>query len=176
MNTGTNKPRSLLALNSDMHALEEIIGESGGELTDESLRVIQDWIGDLKAETNNKADAYLGLVREFELRADAVRAEAKRLAERATVSENAAKNLRARLQWFMEQNGIKSIDTGRFRVSVSANGGAAPLVIDDEGAIPENYYDHPPVLNRAAVRAALEGGIEIPGVRIGERGTSLRIR
>lgn len=169
------KPRSLLALNADMYALEDMITESGGDMTDDAIAAIQAWMGDLSKETNAKADAYLGLMREFELRAEAIRAEAKRLAGRANVCENAGASLRERLRWFMDQHQIKSIDTGRFKATIKGNGGAVPVEVLDESMIPETFFDFKPVLDKKKLREALEKGV-VPGAKLGERGTSLQIK
>lgn len=176
MSTETDtKPRSLLALNADMYALEDLITESGGEMTDEATTAIQAWMGDLSKETTTKADAYLGLMREFELRAEAIRAEAKRLAARATVCENAGGSLRERLRWFMDQHKITKIDTGRFLATIKGNGGSLPVVVEDESMIPLDFYNMQPVLDKKKLREALEKGV-VPGAKLGERGTSLQIK
>ena len=169
--------RSLITLNADMLALQDLLAEIGGDVSDENVaKAIDEWFGEFKMETARKADAYVGLIREFELRAEARAAEAKRMTERANVDRNAAKNMRDRLKWFMEQHGLETIDTERFRLTVRANGGKAPMEITSEADVPPEYQVPVMTIDKDKLRADLEAGKTVPGATLLQRGTSLLIK
>lgn len=89
--------RSLFLISSDLDALEALLYDLGGEITDEAAeKAIDAWLGELGAERDAKVDNYCGLRQEFLARAEARQREADRLHELARVEINAAERLKAR--------------------------------------------------------------------------------
>jgi hypothetical protein len=54
----------------------------------------------------------------MEARAEARKGEAHRLLELASTDENRAKLLKDRLKWFFETHNVKTLETGRYRLSL----------------------------------------------------------
>lgn len=202
--------RTLFQISDDLFALEAILAEVGGEITDdEAGAALEKFFDELGAERDAKIDNYCALIRELEARAEAREAEAKRLTALAGSDANSAKRLKNRLLVFFEIQEISKLDTARFRVAVQKNGGALPLIFPEEwerepARAPERYHKQTIALNKTLLRedaeftqseikklkADVEAGKITPEqaanmlhvaeftnkVRLGERGTHLRIR
>lgn len=167
---------SLYAISSELQSLIDL-ADSGG--TDAEMNAaIAEHRAALVEAFDAKADGYAALIRTCETRADARRAEAKRMAALADSDEGLADRLRLALRDAMTATGRAKVETERFRLAVRANGGKAPLIVSDESALPPQFVV--PVvttkIDKDAIRAALEAGEAVPGAAIGERGTRLDIR
>jgi hypothetical protein len=174
---GFTMSQTLLGISDDMQAMDDLLYERGGVVTDDDLPVVEKWMKELEANFKDKADGYAALITIMRARADVRRAEAHRLMGRVKIDETGADWLQYRLKMVMEKLGIKKIETERYRISVAANGGKCPLVIYDEASLPGRFFiPSPDVIDRDAVRDALDAGEEVAGAKLGERGTSLRIK
>ena len=172
--------QSLMQISQDMLALDDLIAECGGDVSDPRVaEAIDAWVAELQGNMSGKVDGYAALITEMERRAEVRLAESARLAARARVDENAAKFLMMRLKTAMDFHGLKKIETDRFTVSVVNNGGKAPVVIDDPHAVPLPMTRTIPARvepDKDRIRQALENGEAVPGCTLGERGTRLSIR
>ena len=164
---------TLFEIGETFHALESLIIEADGEITEE----VDTWLHEYESRESDKVDAYVFLVRKYE----EIASEAQRLAKRATVYKNKADNLKPRLKQYMELRGKQKIETGRFSVSVTRNGGKLPVELN-EGILPE---DLPEQFQKLTVEADLDRLREAllaeqselnRFARIGERGSHLRIK
>jgi hypothetical protein len=177
--------RDLFEIGDDLVALESLLYEVGGDISDDdAAAAVDEWLTENHAALEAKLDGYGYLVKKFEEKAAFARAEAKRLSERAQARENAAKRMKERLKVFMEIHGQKKLETPRYDFAVQANGGKAPV----EVTVP--VEDLPPwaqvvtvVPNTEAIREAFtmfDDPDRVEAVqriaRLGERGTHLRIR
>lgn len=171
------KRRTLFDLAADMRALDDLLLECGGDITNEATAAAVDaWFAENQDRLGEKVDAYVALIREFEARKVALVAERDRLISRIRTAENAADGLKRRLQMAMESIGTTKIETDTNTVAIQNNGGKAPLKIIDEAAIPEAYGDMVWRISNERIREALEKGETVPGAMLEPRGKSLRIR
>jgi hypothetical protein len=93
------------------------------------------------------------------------------------VDSNAVKRLKDRLQAFFESHDIRKVETPRFRVSLAANGGKLPVVLDcPEENVPEDYTKVRVEVDKTAIREAIEAGRVLDFAHLGERGRHLSIR
>lgn len=70
---------------------------------------------------------------------------------------------------------LKKLETPAGTISVRAV--APKAIINDESAIPSDYFETPaPKLNKTAVTAALKEGRDIPGATLSNGGTTIAIR
>lgn len=172
--------KTLLEITADMEALDALLDELGGDVSDPKVeQAIDAWAAELDQDFRGKVDNYVALITTVQARADVRAAEAERLRKRSKSDENTAQFLRQRLKFVLESRGVTKLDTDRFRVSVAKNGGMLPLEVYDDGAVPAQYHRVIPeqrVVDNAAVRAALESGLDVPGARLGQRDTRLSIR
>lgn len=169
--------QSLFDISEDMQALDDLLFEMGGDVTDEaSMKTVEAFIAELKANFEAKADNYAALITTMQKRAQVRLEEAERLRQRANIDSKAADYLKAKLKMVMEEKGLKKLETARFRISVAGNGGLAPLKIYDESLIPQVYFDLVPHINMQRIREAIDHEQDVPGADIEPRGTHLRIK
>jgi len=167
----------LLQITDDMQALDDLLAEVGGDVTDPKVSEIVDaWFAEIDANLTGKVDNYAALISTMRARADIRRAEAERLARRAQVDEASADWLAARLLAALDARGMKKLETDRYAVSVVGNGGKAPLLLD--GEVPADWTKtvtrtEP---DKERIRLAIEAGQALPFARLGERGKRLAIR
>ena len=174
MNTNnTTTKESLFSIGDSFYALESLIIENDGEITE----TVDQWLAEYEAKESDKVDAYCFLVGKYE----EIASEARRLAQRATTYKNKADSLKDRLKTYMELHDRQKIETGRFTVSVTRNGGKLPVDLY-EGVVPE---DLPEQFRKVTVEAdkdrlriaLLAEQSELGRLAfIGERGTHLRIK
>ena len=165
---------TLYEISEDLKAVEELLIEQGGDLGDsEDEDVVMRWLTEHQDKLDDKLERYGRLIHELMARGKARTEEAARLRARGTVDVNAAKRLKERLLWFMQERNMKKIETPSFKYSVSKNGGMAPLEFE-EAHVPEEYRTSS--VDTGAIRKALDDGQELEFARYLERGTSLRMR
>ena len=174
--------RTLYAITADLIALDDILTESGGDITDEAAeRAVDSWLESLGNERDEKLDGYCGLIREIESRCEARKVEATRLSALARADDNAAKRLKDRMKLMMELTRTAKIETTHFKIGVCANGGKQPIELRPE------YLANPTLLPPAfqhveirpdtdAIREGLEAGEAMIFAELKPRGTHVRIR
>ncbi len=172
-----SKLRTLFSIGEDLERLNELLDDCGDDAQQQEL--ISHWLEQTGAERDKKLDGYCALITEMQARAEVRKAEAKRLAELAAADESRARLLKDKLKTFFESHGIKTVQTPRYKLSLAKNGGKAPLILDDSVSatqLPEQFQKVSIDPNTAAIREALERGEHLEFARLGERGTSMRIK
>lgn len=167
---------TLLDISNELLDLEQQLEALGGDV-DAAGTAVDDWLAACEKQ-RDKLDNYAALIRELELRADARKAEARRLAERAKRDEEQAGFLKERLKAHFIRHTLKSIDTPRFRISHVRNGGLLPVLMNLEVESLPDSYRVTELRHRAnldAIRTALDTGEMLPFAHYGERGSSIRI-
>lgn len=170
---------TLYEITDDMKALAELLGEVDGDISDPRVaQAVEEWFAETDRDFRRKADGYAAFIVELEARAKARKEEADRLATRAKVDRATADFLRERLKRTMQELGIKSVETDRFKVGVQGNGGMQPLELDvaDARQLPEWAQAIEVSANREEIRARLDAGEALPFARLLPRGTRLSIR
>lgn len=170
---------SLYAISEDLLALDSILDETDGEITEAAAAALDHWFMELGDKRDAKVDGYVAVIRTYEARAQNKRDEAARLEQRADVDDNKAKRLKERLRDFLVLHDLKKLETSRFTVSVQANGGKRALTmtagVDD---LPLEFVKTVTTSSpdTDAIRAALESGAALPFASLKDRGVSLRIK
>ena len=167
---------TLIEISEDLLQLEEALENCDGD--EDAAGLVDQWLAACALEAE-KLDHYAALITELEKRAEARKAEAKRLADRARVDTNRSAFLKERLKVHFLRHGRKVVETRRYRITHALNGGLLPLLLDVEAeALPEAYrveiVEHRP--NLEALRAALDASEPLAFARYGERGSAIRIR
>ena len=106
-------------------------------------------------------------------------AEADRLADLAKADDKSAQGLRERLRFIWETRNLPKIETSRFRVALTRNGGKAPLDLRvGPEELPEWAIERKTVVtaNKDAIRSRLEAGESLPFANLMERGTRISIK
>jgi len=173
---------NLLNLTENAKALESLILEYA-EAHDGNLDGVEEQIAAWSAETDEPLEAKLEgiarLIREWGAKADARKAEAKRLAEAAKADENRADRLKAWAKFCLESQGMTKAEAGPYTFAIQKNGGVQPIafLVEDPAQWPTDYVATVPQIDRAKVREFLTAGNHLEGLAVmGERGTSLRIK
>ncbi|WP_340106915.1 siphovirus Gp157 family protein [Rhodohalobacter sp. 8-1] len=169
----SNTKESLFMIGEHFYALESLLMESEGEITEE----IDQWLDEYQAKEEDKIDAYCYLIQKFE----EIATEAKRLADRSSSYNKKAKNLKDRLKLYLESRGKEKIESPRFTISVCRNGGQLPIRLHEDVTVerlPEQFVQvhRDPDLN--TLRDAIVSGDEqaMRFAKILPRGTHLRIK
>lgn len=172
--------RSLYEIGADLDALAALLDEVGGDVTEaEAEAAIDQWLQETGEAVKDKLDRYAALLRELSARAAARAEESARLAALAAVDENNAARLKARVLAFLQERGVDRVETARFRLTVCANGGRAPLrLLVPPSDIPSAWTEQVVSLRprTEAIRAELEAGILLPFATLEPRGFHLRVR
>ena len=151
--------------------------DDAGEMTGEIDTTIDDLLKELEGSIEAKVENYCWLIREIEGRAAIRLLESKRIKALATTNENLVKSLKERLKFFFEAQSIQKLECKTFKVSIANNGGVQPLVVDvPADQLPPQFQKITIEADNASIRKALEMGTEIEGVKLLQRGTSLRIK
>lgn len=166
---------TLLEIASEFAALDALLIENGGDLSDPAVdQAVSAWMAELQSDLDGKVDAYAAYIRELQLRAAARREESERIAKAAKTNENTVSWLKERLKTTLAALNIQK--AGHIRTaSICGNGGKPPLVIDEGAEIPSAYLRIVTSPDVELIRKSIESGECLPFARLAERGTHLRI-
>lgn len=174
------KRRTLWDIGEDLEALEALLIEAGGDITDEQADAAIDvWLNELGLERDRKLDGYAHLVTELTARADMRKRAAQTMTAMSRVDANVVERLKARVLDFFQLQHIKRVDTEHHRFSRCGNGGPMPVELRTRpDHLPAHFQIVTVTANTDALRKALEAGDEEAAehARLGERGEHVRIR
>jgi hypothetical protein len=164
---------SLFSIGEHFFALESLIIEKEGEIDE----TIDQWLAEYQAKESDKVDAYCYVIAKY---AD-IASEAKRLADRAAQYNKTVANLKERLKIYLQNRGQEKLETSRFTLSITSNGGPLPIAlvpgleVDD---LPSDFVRVTKEADMARLRQALVEGdsIAYPYAMFLPRGTHLRIK
>ena len=105
----------------------------------------------------------------------ALRARMSDMQERAGRLEQRADTKKGVVASVMERAGLKKLTEPDFTLSLRSTN--PPLVVTDEGEIPERFWKPQPAkLDRQGLLTALKAGREVPGVVLGNGGVTISVR
>ncbi len=105
----------------------------------------------------------------------ALRARMSDMHERAGRLEQRAGTKKEVVASVMERAGLKKLTEPDFTLSLRST--TPPLVVTDEGEIPEDFWKPQPAkLDRQGLLTALKAGREVPGVVLGNGGVTISVR
>ncbi len=178
--------KTLYEISQDEQALFALLEETEGEVTEETEAAFDQFFAEIEADLNKKVDGYCGFIRRQLSEAKILKEEAARLSAKATVSENLANRLKARLKLFVESRGGSPIKTTFNSLKLTANGGKTPVklktyYVNNPVELPEKYrkVEFKPDLEK--IREDLEkpdflyAEDILEYAELGEKGTHLRI-
>jgi len=131
----------------------------------------------LEAETGelqSRATNIVAAARNLDTLAAAIREQEQRMAQRRQAIEKRAERIRNSVRDAMDVAGIKKIESPWFVVAVREN--PPSVVVEDERQVPMMFMrEPPPVVDKAAVKAAMQAGTDVPGCKL-TRTRSLSVR
>lgn len=178
--------KTLYDISAELSALEELMLEADGDVSDEQIEAtIDKWFAEIADAEAEKIDAYCSLIRNWDVLARARKDEASRLNNERKILESSQARLKNRLLAYMTLHGKAKIQTARFQVYPQGNGGEAPMWVDpiyleSPELLPERF--HKIEANTKALREALEAGADLRDehgnviAQLMPRGQHLRIK
>lgn len=154
---------------------EFFASENDGEVSPEIMAELDS----AELAMTDKLEACAALRENWLADADAMDKIAAHYAARAKADRKQAERMTEWMRFAMDANGIDKAVAGRYKLSIVANGGKAPMILADGldvASLPEQYKAVTVAVDKAAIRAALEAGEVLEFAKIGERGSSLRIK
>ena len=157
------KRRSLLDIQDDFLALDDLIDEVGGEITDPRVEhALDSLIHEMGVERDRKLDGYCAFIRELELRSAARNEEVERLQLRIKRDVNVIIWLKTRMIEFLRSINTKKVETDRFVMSRCANGGKLRF------ATPATTATYQPI---TSPRSSVTASTRTRSARISKRGS-----
>ena len=158
-------------------ALESITEQDAPDA--EAAQIVESALAQIEGEIEAKFEACAKVVRQYEALADAREQEAQHLRARAGMARRNAARLKDWMMLAMESSGKRKVEAGAHTISLVANGGKLPLIID-ETVTPETvdatYVVTQLSFDKTAIAADLEAGENIPWAKFGERGQHVRVK
>jgi hypothetical protein len=144
------------------------------EMSEEDKKEVKKELTELLQQ---KSQNLIGYIRNIELTIEAMKNEEKRISEQRKVLESRLTKFKEYVKECMEQNGFTKIETQLGALSIAKN----PISVEiyDEAQIPDEYKTKVIEIkvDKTAIKKALkETGEIIPGTRIIDNKTSLRIK
>ena len=164
-----------------MNSIFDIVGEFA-ELyamatseEEQAEQVFIDTLDSLKGELSQKASGYAAVMNRLEMEEK----KADEIVKRYTAIRNSRKNAITRMKdvcmWACDELGVNEIDAGDAKIMVKNNGGQAPLIIDDEKAVPQNLLKVTVEPDKTLIREYLKDH-ECDFAHIGERGRHIEVK
>lgn len=152
--------RSLIQIAQDSAALEELLQETGGELTE----TLETFLDEMQANLLAKADSYHSMMDHLETTASRYRFRAKAYTTAAGAAENIVKRMKERMVVAIQLMGKEEVsgDSIRFKLQNSP----ASLVIDDANAIPKEYTVVTVSPDTTKIKSALKDGFQVAGAHL----------
>lgn len=146
------KTLSLYELDDELRQIEEALMESGGEITEE---MEEKW-GELLEMKADKVEGYIRMIRKFEASSAGIKEERERLQRAEKAMANAAKALKERLCWSMEQRGDTEHQTAIGKVKLQRSGSKPVILKGSIDELPERYQKVEISANLAGLKADLK--------------------
>lgn len=167
---------TLERIEQDAAALDALLFETGGDLSDGADQAIEQFFAELDERRRAKVDGYGWRIQRARDDAAKWKALAAEFTRRARQAEATEEYLLRKMAGYMEAKQLEQLPGDVHTFAFQANGGKLPVVLLDED--PAHF---PPdcvrtTVDKEAVRARLEAGDESIPAAIGERGRSLRLR
>lgn len=171
--------KTLFDLSSEILQLEAQLDDE--LLTDDQRADLVDHWLEAQDDIATKLDNYAALIEEKSARAQIKLAEARRLSLSAEQETAQVLRLKERLKFYFERHDLKRFATDRYNITLAAHGGLVPLIVppeweSDPANAPEAFQKRIVQLDKTAIREAIRNDEEAHGARLGERGSSIRIR
>lgn len=154
--------------------IELLMMAEDGEVDEQTL---EDTMESLEGEIEDKADGCAMVLKELDMKADALKKEIERLQERKKSIENRADWIKKNLQELMILSGKEKFKTALFSFSIAKNPASVKLDVTDTNLIPERFLKPvSPLIDKTAMKEAIKNGEDLTGIAHLEQTESLRIK
>ena len=143
------------------------------ELNEEQRHALDAYLEELGSQEQEKVDNFAQFVRIEGARAEALKAEAARLASKARTAANRISYLKERYLDAMQRNGLQKVRGQIYALSVRASD---VVTITNEAILPEKFVMEKTTImpDKLAIKDALKKGEAVPGAIL-DKSYSLRV-
>ena len=164
---------TLYDLTGEVLQLQELL--SSGDVVDTEL--LKNVLSDTTEDYDAKLEAYAKVIKNLSSDVDAIKAETERLTSRKKALENNINALKNRMYESMKAVGKTKVKGELFTVSIQANGGRIPVIVDvDTSELPDDLVKIEEKPDIDAITAYIEKHPDTKYAHLGERGEGIRIR
>lgn len=164
---------NLYELTGDVLKLQQLL--ETGEVVDTEL--LADVLADTTADYDDKIESYAKVIKNLSADVDALKTEADRITARRKALENNIAALKSRMFDSMKATGKTKIKGTLFTVSIQANGGKIPVIVDvTTDKLPDDLVRIEEKPDLDAIAAYITEHPDCGYGHFGERGESLRIK
>jgi hypothetical protein len=159
---------SLYHITSEQLRINELLEESGGELTpeiEEALIINED-------NFIAKSEGYIETIAKYKALAEAAKVRIEEYQRIKKTAENIEKRLKERMQWAMEMMGRDKVEVGLRKLSLRSS---TTVNITDEDHIPNQYIKVETSIDKMALKKDLQAGLVIEGAEL-VKNQSIQIR
>lgn len=140
-------------------------------------QTLADTMEAVEGELEIKAENYAKVMKNLEADVAGIKAEIDRLSERKKTIENNIKNMKSALQMAMETTGKTKFKTELFSFNIQKNAPTVVIDASDPNNIPPDFLKFKdPEVDKTAIKAAIQNGMDLTGVAHLEQSESLRIK
>lgn len=159
--------RNLIQIAEDSAALEELLQESGGELTE----TLEKFLDEVQTGLTTKADNYYSMMDHLSATAERYRKRAEAYRGAAKTAENVVDRMKDRIHMAMKLMNLQEIEGKSIRFKIQNS--PASLVIQDSAKLPADMTIVTVAPDTSKIKAALKAGETIPGCELAQ-GTHVR--
>lgn len=172
--------RSLYEIGSEWLAVEQVLDDCGGDISDPRFEAeITKIVESIADEEGEKLDGMVRFFRQLDMESAAAKSEADEWLRRATAKDQLSQRIRGLIRDHLIRTVRPRLKVpSGMTLCVQTNGGTNPIEIDriEPEMVPDHLCKVTRSIDREAVRAALEAGELLTFARILPRGSHLRIR
>lgn len=157
---------NLFEINAEIRRVLNELYESVDEETGEVDGDLSEVLSGLNNSLDEKLENITLYIKEKKIESEALKAEAKKLLQRAKTAENAVERLKDYLAYGMAESGRESFKTDRVQLSFRKS---TSVVIDDIFLIPSEYLNQKVEANKTLIKEAYKKNIAPAGTHIEEK-------
>jgi hypothetical protein len=152
--------KSLIQIAQDSAALEELLQETGGELTE----TLETFLDEIQTNLTTKSDSYASMMDHISITAELFRKKSEAYRAAAKSAENVVERMKERIHTTMDILGRDSIEGNSVRFKLQNS--PPSLIVTDENAVPQSMKIITVTVDSAKIKASLKDGISVPGASL----------
>jgi hypothetical protein len=161
---------SLYGIAKEFEALEEMIYQDNGEVT-EDHEELANYVNNLLTQ---KTDNFVSFVQKLEDEAEIAANHIKRIQAYKKARENAVERLKTYAHDCLEKLNTAKIEGTMGSIAIRKP--ATVVLIENEDDIPEDFASYSRSIDKTKVKDALKSGAEIPGARLADGKKSIQFK
>lgn len=150
---------TLYNITSEQLRINELLEESGGELTPE----IEEALAINEENFISKSEGYIETIAKYTALAEAADVRIKEMQRIKKTAENIEKRLKERMQWAMEVLGRDKVEVGLHKMSLRSS---QAVNITNEARIPNQYIKVETKIDKESLKRDLKAGLVIEGAEL----------